>query len=59
MFDAFLGEGIVGVCEFRYSLDGVDTVDEWDNLHFFSKGSFGDPGVEKGLFAWSGPNSRP
>lgn len=59
MFDAFLGEGVVGVCELRYSLDGVDTVDEWDNLYFISKGSFGDLGVEEGLFAWSDPNSRP
>lgn len=40
MFDAFLGEGVVGVCEFRYSLDRVDAVDEWDNLYFVSKGNF-------------------
>lgn len=59
MFDAFLGEGVVSVCELRYSLDGVDAVDEWDNLDFVSEGNFGDPGVEEEPFAWLGPNSRP
>lgn len=32
VFYAFLSEVIVSVCKFCYSLDGVDAVNEWDNL---------------------------
>lgn len=56
MFYAFLCEGVVSVCKFRYSFDGVDAVDKRDNLDFVSKGDFGDVGVDGVPFAWLSPN---
>lgn len=39
MFYTFLGEGVISVCELRYSFNGVDTIDEWDDLGFVSRGN--------------------